>query len=1032
MRLTAVPTVLGALVAAAASLASCAPRPNAANAEPTPAAAPLPSPGDGLLAGRLAALPKGDGAPESLPLSEAGPGERVPATRLFEQFPELRQLLGPLAAGTIARRELRFSSGLRVGLWSLASRDESGARELLSARWPGLDGARRLALELDVLPWPGPALERRSAEDAPPGEPGIAFLYLGDAPRDLADVFIDAVSGDGLRFRALPGAALVTPPGEARSAARGPRLAADLDGARETPLCLVESIRAPAAAAAVGPFEPLRPAAIHPGGILLAPDSSGEALDLSAADWPPDAQAFRRLLRRLERVALPPELAMVEIGPGWHRGELDPGGWEPAESRFPDRIAPLAREAAARGCLVSLWLDPFGARRGEPGEWAAQEGTILRDAGGDPVREAPWRWLFDPTAPAGQAAIRTLVERTLAAEGPIDLLRLGGAAGARAAYRRHWQRLAAARGRGAIGGDVAADAALREAVRAVRAGARGRPIAVDAASPPAAAGLVDFHRPALEPMEGGDPLVLDGLAAARGLAGLGWLYRLDAPPLRWRDPLLSDGPLPSPAFEALVSLRALTGRSFQFAGVDVEALGVARGLIARALPPLPIAALTLGDPDLDAGALPSVWDLKVRLGDGRRWDVVGLFNWDAVEPRLLKVSLSRLRAPGGGGGRVLVFDRWEERFLAAVDDGFEILVPPRSARVLSLHEIGDAPIVAGTASHLSGVERALRSAVWDRAAGELAVELLPERREPLAVHVWVPADWELRQRQAEGGRLAADLDGGHLKLILDPDGATPLRARLRFGRRDPRRGPARAGLSPLRATPESSGGGALLEWEPIASGDADLLRGYELRVGGRLLGSTIGRRFAVPRSELPASGALRVEVLARGAEGEALSEPAALEISPPPPREIYLSEMAFAGGTAPEHRLPPGRDLGPSGLPLRVAGRRYARGFGVRVPSSLAFDLGGRYRFLTAEAGVDFSADLGTQAVFHVLVDDREAFASPALRYGEAPLELGVALAGARRLELRVEAPAGQPPAGGRPFASWGDARLLVEAVEAK
>jgi hypothetical protein len=107
-------------------------------------------------------------------------------------------------------------------------------------------------------------------------------------------------------------------------------------------------------------------------------------------------------------------------------------------------------------------------------------------------------------------------------------------------------------------------------------------------------------------------------------------------------------------------------------------------------------------------------------------------------------------------------------------------------------------------------------------------------------------------------------------------------------------------------------------------------------------------------------------------------------------------------------RWPHRVDRAVDGGPLTAGGRVRARGLGVHAPSTLAWALDGGYARLVGGAVAidDQVLRLGARGsvVFRVLVDGEEAWKSPVLRGGDAPLEVPpLALAGARELALVVE-----------------------------
>lgn len=129
--------------------------------------------------------------------------------------------------------------------------------------------------------------------------------------------------------------------------------------------------------------------------------------------------------------------------------------------------------------------------------------------------------------------------------------------------------------------------------------------------------------------------------------------------------------------------------------------------------------------------------------------------------------------------------------------------------------------------------------------------------------------------------------------------------------------------------------------------------------------------------------------------------------------------VAFLSAIAPksiEPSRPFGDDLGMvwharmdrtvSGGALRVGGTRRPRGIGVHAPSRSTWALDGSFGTLRGSVALDDEVmRLATRGscVFRVLLDGREAFASPVVRAGDPALAFKVELTGAKELALVVE-----------------------------
>lgn len=114
------------------------------------------------------------------------------------------------------------------------------------------------------------------------------------------------------------------------------------------------------------------------------------------------------------------------------------------------------------------------------------------------------------------------------------------------------------------------------------------------------------------------------------------------------------------------------------------------------------------------------------------------------------------------------------------------------------------------------------------------------------------------------------------------------------------------------------------------------------------------------------------------------------------------------------------RDRSALGDALRLGGRIYAKGLGVRSRSVLVYPLEGYVRF-DADVGLDESAGPQASVRFQVLVDGELAFDSGEMVAASEPIPVQVPVKNARELTLLVEY---ESRGDVQDFANWCDARL--------
>jgi len=113
---------------------------------------------------------------------------------------------------------------------------------------------------------------------------------------------------------------------------------------------------------------------------------------------------------------------------------------------------------------------------------------------------------------------------------------------------------------------------------------------------------------------------------------------------------------------------------------------------------------------------------------------------------------------------------------------------------------------------------------------------------------------------------------------------------------------------------------------------------------------------------------------------------------------VSVEETPFLGQPRP-HR----RDLNLQGAPLSLKGKTYRKGLAVHSRSVLTYPLDGGYAVFQATVGFDDTAPIGGSVSCRVLADGRELYANPTLRQTADPVELKLAVDGAKQLVLVID-----------------------------
>jgi hypothetical protein len=116
-----------------------------------------------------------------------------------------------------------------------------------------------------------------------------------------------------------------------------------------------------------------------------------------------------------------------------------------------------------------------------------------------------------------------------------------------------------------------------------------------------------------------------------------------------------------------------------------------------------------------------------------------------------------------------------------------------------------------------------------------------------------------------------------------------------------------------------------------------------------------------------------------------------------------LTPLVASNGYGPwEQNLSNGANVPNDGEQIRLNGQGYARGLGVHAPSSLKYDLGGRYSAFEAVVGVDDETNGAGSVEFQVYADGALRFDSGTMTASSTPRTAFADVRGAQVLELKV------------------------------
>ena len=107
-----------------------------------------------------------------------------------------------------------------------------------------------------------------------------------------------------------------------------------------------------------------------------------------------------------------------------------------------------------------------------------------------------------------------------------------------------------------------------------------------------------------------------------------------------------------------------------------------------------------------------IWELSAELDD-RRYDVIGLFNWDESAGDTVELNTSNLSLQGGEKSKYVGFDYWENEFITPFSGSTSFSMRPSSCRVISLRIATGRPQVISTSRHITQGIIDMQEENWD-------------------------------------------------------------------------------------------------------------------------------------------------------------------------------------------------------------------------------------------------------------------------------------------------------------------------------
>jgi hypothetical protein len=670
--------------------------------------------------------------------------------------------------------------------------------------------------------------------------------------------------------------------------------------------------------------------------------------------------------------------AYVQIDDGWQGSGArnDARNWETINTNhFPKGMAAIAKEIKSLGLETGLWIAPHG--QSSDAFSKANPGLFLLKPDGTTASDT-WegRYLLDPTSPATEPYLRHLFQK-MSGWG-YDYFKIDGqpivvdeygkkksfmknpSDDAAGLYRKTLDTI-----RGAIGPDR------------YLLGCWGIPLE--------GAGIMNGSR------IGGDVVLGWGgfQVALRPTLQYYYLHNI----VWYADPdaLLVRSPLTLDQARVWATIDGLTGQALMSSDRLMD-LGADRvELLRRVYPATDIRPLDL----FPTEQYKKIWDLKVNHL-GRRYDVVGVFNFDTDKSDQVYLNWSELGLPNAR--RVHVFDFWNHEYLGAWREGMAVPTAPTSCRVLTLLPDSGSIQLISTSRHIT--QGPVELARFSQSGKSFKGTSHLIKNDPYDLSFVFPPGTNYTvtrvSARARGSRLATKISNhqGWAAVTIDSPKTQDVDWEIEFGPATtfhfPPSAPERLFAVPVGLDAVS------LNWRE----QYYLNAGYEVYLDDKLLGQTPEARFLVRKVDPAVPHTARVKtVWDDGVESPRAAE-IKFDLGALSPAELLLTELhpeRFTGrwsGYEIEELLAP--------VPLSVSGQHHAHGLSAFSGSEIEFDLHGLYDTFTATAGMDDESAANATAEFYVLADGKELWHSAILSKQDAAVSLSVSVSGARKLTLRT------------------------------
>ena len=702
----------------------------------------------------------------------------------------------------------------------------------------------------------------------------------------------------------------------------------------------------------------------------------------------------------------------VQIDDGW-QGETKEGrhgsrDWTTIDKAFPGGMAALAAYIKSLGLTPGIWIAPHGQSNEDvvkkhPGVF------LLKPDGASASESWEGKWLVDPSVPETQQYLKDLF--TMMVKWGYEYFKIDGQPTVVTEFNR---------AKAFMKNPGEADTLYRATLDSIRAaigpnryllGCWGLPLE--------GVGMMNGSR------TGGD-VVLSWSGFYTSLGPTMQSYYLHN--IAWYtdpDTMLLRPPLTIEQARVWATLQGLTGQALMSSDRLMDLSDDRVELMHRVYPAVDIRPLDL----FPSRQNKRIWDLKVNHL-GRKYDVVGVFNFGEAKPEQIYLNWKELGVPDGAP--VHVFDFWNKEYLGAWEAGMALNVPPTSCRVLTLIPSTDAVQLVSTNRHITQGWVDLVSMKSNPAANSFSGRSRVIKNDPYEIFFAFPRGKNFAIKTATARSTAGALPvkasnhQGWSSVRIDSARTTEVSWDVVFEPAESYKYPTQAPTN-LRVEPVGLDG-ANLSW----GAQYYLNAGYQVYLDGNLLGYSGSTTFPIRSLDPGRTYTAEVKSVWDDASIGPRHQKAELKFTLQSllPNEIPLSSLepvrAAGGGRG-------GGRGGPAGA-LTSGGNRYEGGISARGGAQVEYDVAGIFASFSAQVAVDDS--YGGSITFTVVGDGKELWNSGPMKKSDPLKPVNVGISGVKRLALRATAVDAAPPAQGRGqgarFGSqgaWLDAKLVGRAA---